>query len=798
MALIGQDISPPDLRAKVTGRAKYAEDFRAEGMVFAKLLLSPMPHARVKSVDVSRAMAMEGVLGVLRANEVNQPDAPGEAALTDEPKYVGEPILALAATDETTAAEAIEAIDIEFESLPFVVDPLESLRPGGPDARLDGNVIRFGADGREVVSLKWSREEFAAAEAENRLPMGEATDEWEHGDLEAGFAEADLVFEDTIVHQSLTHHPMEPRSSMAYWDNGKCYLYGSTQSTQKTHQAMASRLDLDPDDLVFVGQYCGGGFGSKITGAPIYQVTALLAKKIARPVMMRINRYEENYIGRGRPGFQAWTKMGFRNDGKITAIDLYIVQDHGPYGRSGDYATAGVVTDMVYTPHAMRFRGIPVYTNTPPRAAQRGPGGAQIVAMLEPLVDRAARELGMDRVEIRRRNVPTHDSPFGPGRTTPTSAFVREAIDVGAAQFDWEGKTAMSGQQNGTKVTGVGVGVSPYVGGSSGFDGLLVVRTDGKVYIHQGIGNLGTHSMADTGRVVADELDLAWEDCAIIWGDSSQNLPNSSVQAGSQTTHAHTRSNYAAALALKARLQEIAAATLGGDASAYSVGGGQVSGPGGALTLAQAAARAIEMGGEYSGEILPEDINAATERAATALAGQGLVVAARDNFSHDGQTWSWVVGFAVVELDVETGDVELVDYLGSADCGVVVHPRSLAAQIHGGSIQGFGQARSQKWVFDPKWGVPFAHRLYTARPPGMLDVPLTMDWAAVDVPDPETPIGAKGIGEPPVGAGAAAITSAIADALGGRCLCRIPLTTDVILAELEGRSQPHELTEIHS
>lgn len=796
MALIGQDIAPPDLVAKVTGRAKYAEDFRAEGMVFAKLLLSPMPHARVRSVDATRALAMPGVLGILRASELPQADAPGETPLTDEPKYVGEPILALAAVDETTAAEAIEAIEIDLEPLPFVIDPLASLAPGGPDARLDGNAMVFGENGRELKSIKWTAADFDSLE-DGRLPMGEPTDEWEHGDLDAGFAAADVIVEDTIVHQSLTHHPMETRSSMAYWQNGKCHLFASTQSAGRTHGAIANQLDLDPDDLVFVAQYCGGGFGSKIAGAPIYQVTALLAKKIQKPVMMRINRYEEGYIGRGRPGFQSWVKMGLKNDGKITAIDLYIVQDHGPYGRSGDYITAGAVTDLMYQPDAMRFRGITIYTNTPPRAAQRGPGGAQIVAMLEPVLDKAARELGIDRFAIRMTNAPDSDSEFGQNRDKTTGTFVREAMVAGAERFDWAGKSQLSGQRNGTKVTGVGIGVSPYVGGSSGFDGLLLIRPDGKLNIHQGIGNLGTHSMADTGRAAADVLEMAWEDCNVIWGDSSQHLPHSSVQAGSQTAHAHTRANHAAGLDLKQKLQEIAAATMGGSAAAYRVSAGRISGPGGSMSFARAAERAIEMGGKHSGEELPEDINATTTRSATALAGQGVMGVAKDNFSHEGGTWSWVVGFAVVELDVETGDVVLKEYLGATDCGTVLHPRSLGAQIAGGSIQGFGQARSQKWVFDPKWGVPFAHRLYTARPPGILDVPLHMDWVAAEIPDPENPVGVKGIGEPPVGAGAAAITSAIADALGGKCLCRTPLTTDVILAELEGRPQPAQLTEIH-
>ncbi|MDX1578407.1 MAG: xanthine dehydrogenase family protein molybdopterin-binding subunit [Gemmatimonadota bacterium] len=805
MALIGQDIAPPDLVAKVTGRARYAEDFRAEGMVFAKLLLSPMPHARVRSVDARRALAMDGVLGILRADEMPERRQPyNERALTDEPMYVGEPILAVAAVDETTAAAAIEAIEVDLEPLPFVIDPLESLRPGGPNARLDGNTLGpveddEGQRRNAVKEIKWTEADFAALE-EGRLPMGEPTDEWSHGDLDAAFEEADLVLEDTIVHQSLTHHPMEPRSSMAYWQNGKLHLFGSTQSTGRTHGAIAGQLGLDPEDVVFVGQYCGGGFGSKITGAPIYQVTALLARKINRPVMLRITRYEENYIGRGRPGFQAWTRMGFRNDGKVTAIDLYIVQDHGPYDRSGDYQTAAAVADLSYQPHAMRFRGITVYTNTPPRSAQRAPGGAQIVAMLEPLIDKAGRELGVDRLAMRRVNAPAHDGRFGPGRTELTSAYVREAIDLGAERFGWEEKRALSGRRQGTKVTGVGIGLSPFVGGSSGFDGLLVVRPDGKLHIHQGIGNLGTHSMADTARAAADELGLDWDDCAVIWGDSSQHLPHSSVQAGSQTTHAHTRANYAAALDLKEKLRAIAARDLGGSPSMYDVSGGRVfsrANPGRGMSFARAAERAIELGGRFSGEELPDDINDTTRRSATALAGQGLIGVARDGFPHEGSTWSFVVGFAVVELDEETGDVELVDYLASTDCGVVIHPRSLAGQLHGGAVQGFGQARSQKWVFDPKWGVPFAHRLYTARPPGMLDGPLAMDWVAVGEPDPQTPVGAKGIGEPPLGAGAAAVTSAIADALGGRCLCRTPLTTDVILAELEGRSPPHGRLEIH-
>lgn len=341
--LIGQDIAPDDLRAKITGRAKYAEDFRADGMVFAKLLVSPMPHCRVVNVDARAALALEGVFGILRADEVPQSEV-GEQCLTDEPRYEGEAVLAIAAVDETTAADAIDLVRVDFEPLPFVLNPLDSMRPGSPNARLDGNV-RIG---REITTLKWTQEDFDNA-PEGSMPMpddvldadGEVverktTQGWVVGDIEAGFAQADLILDETIVHQSVTHHPMEPRSSMSYWQNGKLFIHTSTQSLVRTRQAVAGQLDLELDDVVMIGEYCGGGFGSKITGSLIQLVPALFSRKLNRPVMLRITRAEENSLGRARPGMQARVRIGFRADGRITALDFYALGDGGPFagGRS--------------------------------------------------------------------------------------------------------------------------------------------------------------------------------------------------------------------------------------------------------------------------------------------------------------------------------------------------------------------------------------------------------------------------------------------------------------------------------
>ena len=795
--LIGQDIAPPDLRAKITGRARYAEDFRADGMVFAKLLSSPMPHCRVTRIDASAALAMDGVVGILTADEVPQSET-GEQCLTNHPHYEGEAILAIAAVDETTAADAIELVRVDLEPLPFVLNPLDSMRPGSPNARLEGNT----RTGRELTTLKWTEEDFANT-PEGSMPMpdgeGKANTEWMVGDIEAGFAAADLILDETIVHQSVTHHPMEPRSSMSYWQNGKLFMHTSTQSLVRTRQAVAGQLDLDIEDVVMIGEYCGGGFGSKITGSPIQLVPALFSRKINRPVMLRITRAEETSLGRARPGMQARFRIGFRADGRVTALDMFALGDGGPFA-GGDQNSAASMASLTYTPLNMRYRGVGVFTNTPPKAAQRGPGGAQIIGMLEPLMDKAARELGVDRLALRRLNAPNPDVEFGPGRTTLSSVFVKEAIDIGRELFGWEERLTRSGQLNGTKRTGIGVGVSPYTAGSKEFDGLLVIRPDGKVQIQQGLGNLGTNSNFDTARAAADVLGIEWDDVEVVFGDSSLHLPWSAVQAGSQSIHAHTRANHAAGLDAKQKLQEIAARDLGGGPEEYDTSDGRVyrrSNPSQGMTLARAATRAIELGGRYSGEELNEDLNDMTKASATALAGQGLVAAARDNFGGEGRQQSWVVGFAEVELDIETGKVDVVHYTAVTDCGVVVHPRGLGGQIFGGSFQGMGMAMSQKWVFDPVWGVSFAKRLYTARPPGMLDVPIDVQWAAVELPDPQTPVGAKGIGEPCVGAGSAALTSAIADAMEGACLCRTPLTPDVLLAELEGREPAYGPLDLH-
>jgi len=812
--LIGKNYVTADLLAKVTGKSKYAEDFRAEGMLFCKLLLSPLPHARVRHIDAREAMAMPGVRAILTADDLPAPADTltdngtiikaskwGERGLTMEPVYQGEPVLAVAAVDELTAAEAIEKIHIDFETLPFVVDPLDTLRPGGPNPRTDGNIwtTPAGSTGPVVKELKWTEADFAEMES-GRLPMGKTPDDWSYGDVDAGFKSAALVLDETFVTPDVSHQTLETRSAMAYWQNGKVYIHSGTQSTAQTRPAIARWLNMDVEKVVFISEYTGGGFGSKITGGVTMIIPALLSKKTNAPVMMRISREEETFIGRARPGFQGRMKVGFSKEGRIAALDMFVICDNGPYDAVGDAPSSGRIVSLLYQPQAMRWRGVTVMTNTPPRSAQSSPGGLQGIVLIEPVIAKAARRLGVDQVAIRRINCPEGKAPFGPAvqgkRQYATSAFIKEALDRGAEQFKWSDRVARTPKKIGAKVRGVGVSLSCYVGGTIGFDGLLVIKPDGRITFQSGIGNLGTESVIDVHRAGAEVLGVPWEKCDVVWGNTTKNLPFTCVSGGSQTTHAMTRAAYATAMDAKKKLQEIAARKLGGKPEQYEVANERVfrKGGGGGMTLAQAAKYAIELGGVYDGHEAPADVHKLTKASVAALAGQGLVAAAKDNYPRDGSTFSYVASFAEVEVDVETGKYYVVDFLASGDVGSVIHPRALGGQMLGRSTLGIGHAIGQKWVFDPHYGEMLSKRFHHSKPPTILDVPVDMQWTALDIPDPETPVGARGVGEPPVAGGCGSVLNALSDALGDEIFQRAPVNADTILTSLEaGRPMQHPL-----
>lgn len=796
--LLGKNFTPPDVRAKVTGGAKYSEDYRVDGMVFARLLTSPLPHAKITNIDVSRALALEGVIDVLLPNEVPKFPAPELQILTDEPLFIGDPILAVAAVSEQIAQDAIELITYDIEELPFTVDPLESLYPGGASARLDGNVYSYLSD--NLTNHHWTARDFVQA-GENNLPQGDPLDQWVYGDIDQGFEDSAIVLDETFVTAGQSHHSMEPRTAMAYWQSGKCFLYGSTQSQTAVMEDLPKYLDTELENIVYISEFCGGGFGSKARAYPIMAVPAHFSRKIQRPVMLRISRSEEYFLGSARPGFQGRVKIGFRQDGRVAAVDLYIVHENGPYSGFDDFDAAASAVTLLYQPLAMRMRAVSVQTNTPPRGAMRGPGENQIAVAVEPLLDKAASMLGIDSIDIRKINAADNSAKYYANQGPVTSAFQREAIDRCMEISNWNEMISRNGQRNGSKVIGVGIGQAFHPAGRNGYDGLIRITPDGKLHIHSGAGNLGTYSHTGTARVAAEVLRMNWENCVIQRGDSRKQLPWSPTQSGSNTSFTMTRQNYVAAVDALNKLKEIAARVLGGQVEDYDIANERVFNINNSdlsLSYAECAQYAVEFGAHFDGTEVPSNLHEITVLSVNELVGSGLIGVAKDEIPRQGLVAGIAVGACEIELDTETGKVEILNYFGISDCGTVLHPQSLATQIKGGAVQGFGMVLSEKHIYDPQNGLPGNIGFLQNKPPSYLDVPSAMDAGAVEIPDPQNPVGAKGMGEPPLGCAAAALTCAISNALGGVYFNRVPITPDMIINNQSGQQQSHSTLQVNT
>jgi CO/xanthine dehydrogenase Mo-binding subunit len=670
------------------------------------------------------------------------------------------------------------------------VDPLDSIIEGGPDAREQGNVYVRSREGSGFRTVKWSAEQVADFRA-GKEPTGEFASEWSYGDLQKGFEDAEVIIEEPFVTTGYAHMSMEPRTAMAYWQNGTCYVYGSAQSQSFWMPGLARLLGVETKDVVLISENTGGGFGSKIGAYPMAALPGWFSKKIGRPVQLRITREQEYYIGSARVGFQGWIKMGFAANGSVTAADVFIVEDIGANASGGDASSAGGAISMLYDPDAMRFRGLPVLTNTTPRGAQRGPGQNQIAAVMAPVMDKAAKQLNIDRVAIREINAATSDRLIYAEQGPITSAYMKEAIAMGAEEFDWETKRNQS-RRNGNKVIGLGIGQGYHSAGTSGFDGLVRITPDGTVHLHTGVGNLGTYSYASTLRAAAEVLKCDWESCVIHYGSTEANLPWASYQAGSVSIFTQTRSSYVAAMDAVDKMKTIAAETLGGEADDYDIDGARVfrvSNPAQGMSYAAVAARAVQLGGAYSGQTYPEDIHEITQRSVQALAGSGLVGVAKDNLPREGTVPGLAVAFVEIELDLDTGKYDILDYVGIAECGTVVHPKGLAQQMKGGAVWGMGMAGLERHVYDPQNGLPANVGYYGCRIPTYLDVPSVTRTSAVDLPDPANPLGARGIGEPAMGCSVAALTSAITDALDGHTFGRTPVSRDMIVNHVAGLEQ---------
>src|SRR5437762_8414972 len=503
LSIIGQPLPKVDAAAKVTGQTLFADDVVLPRMIFARLLRSPHPHARIRRIEVSKAAAHPGVVATLVGRELPipfgiLPVSQDEHALAlDKVRFVGDPVAAVAALDEETAQEALKLIEVDYDVLPPLMSIDEALRR--PDARIHD----YGPRGNVHKEVSF-----------------------DFGDVDAGFAEADHVREDTFFFEGNTHLPMEQHAALgSLGPDGKLTLWSSTQTPHYVHRALARVLEMAPAQIRVIACPNGGGFGGKSDPFSHEIVAAKLSMKTGRPVKITLSREEVFYCHRGRHPVTMWIKTGLKSDGTITAMHFRSALDGGAYGSYGVASLyyTGALQTVTYRIPRYKFEGVRVFTNKPPCGPKRGHGTPQPRYALECHVDKFCHELGIDPAEWRLRNT------LAPGTVTANQMKVRtiglrECLERVGESSGFAAKRGRLGAGR-----GVGLAASAYISGAglpiywnamphSGVQ--LKVDRGGGVAVFCGSTDIGQGSDSVLAYVVAEELGIRPEDIRVVTADT--------------------------------------------------------------------------------------------------------------------------------------------------------------------------------------------------------------------------------------------------------------------------------------
>ncbi len=507
METVGQPTPRIDARERVTGRATYTGDVSLPGMLYARVLRSPYPHARIRRIDLTRALALPGVRAIITHENCRVVWSSGDTRNTrylfnNPVRFVGDPVAAVAAVDRHVAEEALRLIEVDYEELPFVLDPEEALQPGAPHIHPGGN-LSPRADGTRGPEI------------------------YRRGDVEQGFAASDRIFEDRYVSKHLNNAQLEPRVSVARWDGDRLTVWASTQGISNCQADLARDLKLPPEKVRVICQYMGGGFGNKNQCHDFDLMAAVLARETGAPVKLELTRKEDFIAVHGRWPTRQFYKIGVKRDGTLQAIQLRGLSGMGPYRKSSG-SIAGV--ELYRCPHVETVI-YPVYTNMAVAANFRGPAYPQGVFGIESMMDEVAYALGLDPVEFRLRNLTKryHDEvPY-------TSNGLAECIRRGAAAFGWTARFHPPGADKGPVKRGVGMAMGMFaarLGRSS-----ALVRLDGRghLWVHVGVTDIGTAAKTTMALIAAEAMGLPLEKVHVVWGDTDR-CPYSVGESGSRTT----------------------------------------------------------------------------------------------------------------------------------------------------------------------------------------------------------------------------------------------------------------------
>jgi xanthine dehydrogenase YagR molybdenum-binding subunit len=731
MHVIGKPHPRLEGREKVSGRARYASDVRLPGQLYARVLRSPYPHARIASIDTSKAVAAPGVHAVISV--LNVPDIPWfeEGKLFDwTVRYIGDEVAAVAAESEEQAEDALHLIEVTYEQLPFVMTAEAALADGAPKVHPEGNIAG------EVV-------------------------EYERGDLEAGFRQAEVSVEATYTTQTALHNALEAHGCTATWEGDHLTLWASTQAVWVVREEVAEKLRLPQHHVRVIKQHMGGGFGAKQISWKPDVLAALLSREAGRPVQLILDRRSENLASGNRNSTRQTVRIGAKRDGTLTAIEALITQEVGAYRTGGEASNVSGPYKALYRCPNVHTKQTPVYINMGPAVAFRAPGYVEAAFALEQAMDELARRLELDPLTLRERNYVGHDQESGKPYSLPEG--LQLSYDKVAPVLAEMRQERHSGGE--TKRRGVGFAAHDWVGGHGDAPGYAQIEMngDGTVSVITGTQDIGSGTRTGLAQVAAEELGLPLAAISLQLGDTAVG-PYSPVSSGSATQATIGPAVRAAAADLKQQILEVAAALLETRAERLSIEDGQVLVDGkqpGEVSVA-----------EVVGKIAPHMLRAEGARAPNP---NNLVIR------------TFGAQCVAIEVDTETGEVTIQRVVTAHDCGRIVNPTLADSQIIGGIVQGVGYALFEERISDDARGYVLNPNLENYHVPTVQDIPV-IEHLHVGVPDTKAnSTGAKGIGEPPLIPTAPAIANALYDAIGVR-IHEAPLTRARVLAALAGRT----------
>lgn len=757
-SVIGKPLPKIDAMAKCAGETLYADDLSFSRMIYAKLLRSPHPHARLRSISTERAAGLDGVYAVITGKDLPEkfgimPSTQDEEALAVEKvRYVGDPVAAVAASSETLAEKALELIDVDYEVLKPVLSIEEAL------TEVDNRIHSWNryANVQKAVSL-------------------------EFGDMEKGFEGADHIYEDTFFFQGNTHLPMEQYCTIAFnGPDGKLSVWSSTQTPHYLHRTLSKVLGLPMSRIRVVATPVGGGFGGKSDPFSHELSVAKLSMTTGRPVKITLTREESFYVHRGRHPVKMWIKTGVKNDGTLQAMHFRSFLDGGgysSYGLASVYYT-GALQTVTYKLPAYKFEGARVFTNKPPCGPKRGHGTPQPRFAVEVQLDEIAEKLGIDPIDLRLKQLVEPNSETVNGLRISTTGL-RECIEKVAAKAEWKKKFRQLPFGR-----GIGFAASAYISGAglpiywnempqSGVQ--IKLDRGGGITIFCGSTDIGQGSDSILAFAVAEEFGVDPADVRVVTGDTDLTP----VDLGSYSSRVTVMTGNATIQAC-GKLKEML----------YQVAGEVLEVPSDDLEMAEGQVRSISY--PARGISFVECVQKAEAKFGT-LGATGSYSPPKHPANYKGSgvgpTTAYSFSTSIVELacDGETGDIKIDKVWIAHDCGRVFNPLLVEGQTEGSVYMALGEVLMEEQVFR-KSGLHKIPSMLEYKSPTTLETP-EIETILVETNDPEGPYGAKEAGQGPLLPVIPAVANAVYDAVGVR-IHEIPITGDKILRALEGRLKP--------